>query len=263
MPLLTDQTGSTLPFTHAARRIISLVPSQTELLYELGLDQAVAGITKFCIHPHEWFRTKVRIGGTKQVHMDRIEALAPDLIIANKEENERDQVEALRKKYPVYTSDVHTLPGAYGMIADIGQLTGRQAEAAALVKKIQDRFDTLPVPQRRRRAAYLIWNNPLMTVGGDTFIHHLLEKAGFENIYKHKTRYPVVTIEEIAASGIECLLLSSEPYPFKENHKEYFEQALPTAQVRIVDGELFSWYGSRLLLSPAYFMVLRKELGIA
>ena len=111
------------------RRIISLVPSQTELLYDLGLEEEVVGITKFCVHPPEWFQSKARVGGTKTIHFEKIKALQPDLIIGNKEENEREQIEALAECFPVWMSDIATLEDALDMMLRVGALVDRPEQA--------------------------------------------------------------------------------------------------------------------------------------
>ncbi len=125
------------------QRIVSLVPSQTELLYSLGLDDRVVGITKFCVHPEEWFRTKTRVGGTKTVHIDKVLSLAPNLVIANKEENVKEQVEAIAEKVPVWVSDINNLSDAYHMIAEIGRLTDTEEKASSLAADINRRFTKL------------------------------------------------------------------------------------------------------------------------
>jgi len=173
MPLYTDQCGRSVSITNSPQRIISLVPSQTELLYDLGLDDRVAGITKFCIHPNEWFRSKTRIGGTKTIKMDIIHHLQPDLIIANKEENVREQVEELANKYPVWVSDVNNLEDALEMIAGIGKITSTYEKAEDIARTIRNKFDALtPILQLTapNSTCYLIWKDPYITVGGNTFI---------------------------------------------------------------------------------------------
>lgn len=260
MPVYTDQTGHKIELPALPKRIISLVPSQTELLADLGIDNEVCGITRFCIHPDNWFRTKTRVGGTKQVNISAVRELNPDLIIANKEENVRAQVEELAKHYPVWTSDIRNLNDAYEMIEQLGMITGKETVAREMTMQIKQRFDRLSDwPGPPLKTAYLIWQNPYMTVGGDTFIHSMLELAGFKNIFEKQQRYPEITIDELKKSGCQLLLLSSEPFPFKEKHKQELEKLLPGTKIILVDGELFSWYGSRLLQAPAYFEKLRYE----
>lgn len=250
---LVDQIGNTMRLGTTPRRIVSLVPSQTELLYSLGLEEATVGITKFCVHPLQWFRTKERVGGTKQADIEKIKSLRPDLILANKEENVKEQVEALMNFCPVYTSDVNNLQGAMEMIAQLGLLTGREEKAAGIINTIRQGFASLQPLAQPLRTCYLIWRNPYMTIGGDTFIHDMLNRCGFQNIYQHSLRYPVVDTAALAASGCELVLLSSEPYPFGEKHIEEIRKILPFAKIVLVDGEMFSWYGSRLLQAPQYF----------
>lgn len=244
---------------HKPQRIVSLVPSQTELLHHLGLEEETVGITKFCVHPAGWFKTKTRVGGTKTVKAETINRLNPDLIIANKEENVKEQVEELAKHYPVWLTDVNNLDEALKMIRDIGDLAGKQSLSHTLTQNISNAFDELSNLQTsnpKLKTAYLIWQKPYMTTGGDTFIHDMLTRCGFDNIFADRKRYPETTIEELQAANCQLLLLSSEPYPFKQQHIDELVARLPGCKVLLADGEYFSWYGSRLLNAPGYF----KEL---
>ncbi len=248
------------------RRIVSLVPSQTELLADLGLDDEVVGITKFCVHPEKWFREKSRVGGTKTLNFEKIKNLNPDLIIGNKEENERVQIEELAEYFPVWLSDVRTLEDAYDMMERAGELVGKTAEAKNLIEKISTSFAAHRVPSTVNRppsTVYFIWRKPYMAAGSDTFIDEMLRVAGFENVFSHKKRYPEISLDELAKAKPEVILLSSEPYPFAEKHFESFREVCPQAKVQLVDGEMFSWYGSRLLRSAAYFQKLRETLNLA
>jgi ABC-type Fe3+-hydroxamate transport system substrate-binding protein len=253
MPSFTDQLHRTITLPGIPQRIVSLVPSQTELLYDLGLEAEVAGITKFCIHPESWFRNKKRIGGTKNVHTETVHGLQPDLIIANKEENVKEQVEALAEHYPVWISDVNNLEDACDMIRELGAITGKAARAAAILKDIRHRFTQFQPLSPGLSTAYLIWKNPYMTIGNDTFIHYMLSRCGLQNVFADRTRYPAITVEELQTVNCQLLLLSSEPYPFKQQHIDELQQQLPDTQIMLVDGEMFSWYGSRLLHAPDYF----------
>lgn len=267
MPAFTDQTGRMISLETPPQRIISLVPSQTELLFDLGLDEQIVGITKFCVHPPEWFYTKTRVGGTKKLHIDIIHQLQPDLIIANKEENVKEQVEECAKNYPVWISDVNNLAGAYEMIEQVGIITGRNTQARKITDQIKANFAQLQTINNKLQTSYLIWNDPYMTVGGDTFIHSMLEAAGFKNIFSDKTRYPEVTIEELRIANTstdaqcELLLLSSEPFPFKQKHIDQLQPLLPHTKIMLVDGEMFSWYGSHLLNAPGYFKELQQSIN--
>lgn len=259
----SDARGTNMRhFKQQPARIISLVPSQTELLYHLGLHKEVVGITKFCVHPQEWYRSKTRIGGTKNINLNIITNLKPDLIIANKEENVKEQVEELAEKFPVWVTDVNNLDNALEMIEDFGTLTGKDSAATFLKAHIATGFKNLKSnqPPLKFRVCYLIWKDPYLTVGGDTFIHAMLEQAGVENIFADQKRYPEVTIEMLQSINCDVLLLSSEPYPFAQKHIELLQPQLPYTKIILVDGELFSWYGSRLQWAPAYFRLLYKQI---
>ena len=243
------------------RRIVSLVPSQTELLFYLGLEEEVVGITKFCVRPNSWFLEKTRIGGTKNVDIEVIRRLQPDLIIANKEENSQSQINELSKEFSVWVSDVKTLPDALQMITQIGQITNKTLIANELSDKIEKYFKDISVPPSMRSAAYFIWRNPYMVAGGDTFIHEMLKFAGFYNIFAGQNRYPKVDKAQLADLKPAFILLSSEPYPFKEKHLAELRSICPQSHVLIVDGELFAWYGSRLLFAVDYFKKLQSISG--
>jgi ABC-type Fe3+-hydroxamate transport system substrate-binding protein len=247
-----DQIGQTITYNEYPRRIISLVPSQTELLFDLGLDEEIIGITKFCIHPDKWFRTKQRIGGTKNLQINTIRKLQPDLVIANKEENTKDQIEEIRQFCPVWTSDISNLRGALDMMTLVGQLTNRQNRALELVEQIKLIFKTLPINQSTKKAAYLIWKDPFMAAGGGTFIHNMMQYGGLENVFLHCKRYPVVTLDELRKSSMEIILLSTEPYPFSEKDLAELSIQIPGKKIVLADGEMFSWYGSRLLQTGQY-----------
>lgn len=243
-------------------RIISLVPSQTELLSYLGLEKEVIGITKFCIHPAEWFRNKTRVGGTKKINFKTIQQISPDLIIANKEENVKEQVEKLAEEYNVWVTDVNNLSDSIKMIHDIGNLTGRTEPASVLALQINGGFEKLENicsnSSLLMRAVYFIWKDPYMVAGGDTFINEMMHYCGLENVFADQKRYPQITLDEVKEKNTELILLSSEPYPFKEKDKEQIQKQIDGVKVELVDGEMFSWYGSRLLKSIDYFHKFHK-----
>ncbi|MBB5394562.1 helical backbone metal receptor [Mucilaginibacter sp. AK015] len=259
MPVFYDQMNNAIDLPAAPRRIISIVPSQTELLFYLGLGERVVGVTKFCIHPADKVKQVAKIGGTKQLNIEAIHQLQPDLIVANKEENEQSQVEKLMKHYPVWISDITDLDGALDMITKVGEVTGKLTEALSLSNKISLQFHTLKTGGVKTRVAYLIWRKPYMVAGSGTFINSMLQLCGFENAV-NATRYPELTIEGIKEVNPQVILLSSEPYPFAKKHIDEFKKLLPDAKVMLVDGEMFSWYGSRLLHAPAYFKGLIDKL---
>jgi ABC-type Fe3+-hydroxamate transport system substrate-binding protein len=246
---------------YSPKRIVSLVPSQTELLYHLGLVDAVVGVTKFCVHPKNAWQQKLIVGGTKQLHRSRIDALAPDLIIANKEENTKQEIESLAQHYPVWVTEVHNLPSALGMIADVGVLTNTAPKATELIEQIKTNFCKVAPVATPLKTAYLIWQQPYMAAGAHTFISAMLQCCGFVNLLNHSNRYPTISLAWLQQSGCELLLLSSEPYPFKQKHVAALAALLPHTHIVLVDGEYFSWYGSRLLEAPAYFNQLIAHIN--
>jgi len=255
----TDHLGNTISLRQTPQRIVSLVPSQSELLWDLGLQSRLAGITKFCIHPAAMHRQVVRVGGTKTLHIDKIRALEPDLIIGNKEENERSQIELLQQNFNVWMSDIHTVEDALRTISDIGVLTGTSENATAIAENIRASFAGLP--HLDKTVLYLIWK-PYMAAGRKTFIGDMLSQLGLQNaISDVDSRYPALTPDAIRALNPQLVFLSSEPFPFAENHLEELQLLLPGSQIVLVDGELFSWYGSRLQKSAAYFHSLLSRLS--
>ncbi|MFL5787188.1 MAG: ABC transporter substrate-binding protein [Flavisolibacter sp.] len=258
MGLHVDQMGREVFVENVPKRIISLVPSQTELLYDLGLGQEVIGITKFCVHPDEWFKNKTRIGGTKKLDIEKIKSLHPDLILANKEENTEEQIEELSNYFPVWISDVNNLTDALSMISSVAKITGTTDKGKHIISKIKESFQDLQSAiYNRQSACYLIWQEPYMTVGGDTFISDMMLRAGFENIFRNKNRYPKTSIEELNELPFDVLMLSSEPFPFKQKHVEELQIKLPGKKIMLADGEYFSWYGSRMLGATDYFRSLK------
>jgi ABC-type Fe3+-hydroxamate transport system substrate-binding protein len=254
----TDQLGDFITLSRVPQRIISLVPSQTELLYDLGLDKEVVGITKFCVHPPHWGREKSIVGGTKNFHFDTIRSLMPDLIIGNKEENYKEGIEQLRLEYPVWMSDIVSLDDAMAMISAVGTLTNKTEQAGNIVAKISAAFTEISI-RPPKRVLYLIWRKPWMAAGAQTFIDTMLVRLGLVNCLAASPRYPQLTNDDIIALDADLVFLSSEPYPFNEAHGREIQRLLPAARIVMVDGEMFSWYGSRLMHAPAYFNSL--ELG--
>ena len=241
-------------------RIVSLVPSISELLHFLALEKETVGITKFCIHPNEWYKTKKRIGGTKNLNLKIIRELNPTLIIANKEENIKEQIELLAQEFPVFLTDVNNFDEGIKMIRDISQLTHTQQKANKLIKNINaNRIVSFNL--HKIKVAYLIWKDPYMVAAGNTFIDSMLSTAGLINVYSNKTRYPIVTIDELNNSDAEIILLSTEPYPFKKKHLTELSILFPSKKLFIADGEMFSWYGNRMLNALHYFKDFQKILS--
>jgi ABC-type Fe3+-hydroxamate transport system substrate-binding protein len=261
---LTDQLGIQHTVDTQLVRIVSLVPSQTELLYDLGLEDNIVGITKFCVHPVHFKATKTIVGGTKNVKFDKIKSLQPDIIICNKEENTKEIVEELSAICPVWVTDIYTIEDNLQMISDFGQLFNKRTEAQKWIDKINfayQNFKQFIQDKPTKKAAYFIWANPYMVAGNQTFINELLQLNRFENIYKEKEgRYPEIELKKIRLEGDpDYVFLSSEPFPFKDEHAFEIGRFTHHAKTVFVDGEMFSWYGSRLLKAFAYFKVLHNK----
>lgn len=237
-------------------KIVSLVPSITETLFDFRLTKhEVIGRTKFCIHPRNLVAEVPIIGGTKNIHIDKILALKPDLIIANKEENEKLQVGELAKTCRVWVTDISTMKDNENFLWEMGMVLKKRATAEQFIHQMKTIFPEFKI-NKKRKVAYLIWQNPMMSIGGDTFINTILEEIGFENILKHKKRYPQISLEEIRDA--DYLFLSSEPFPFSEKHVLGFQERLPNTKVILVDGEAFSWFGTHLLQCGDYFKNLQR-----
>jgi ABC-type Fe3+-hydroxamate transport system substrate-binding protein len=254
-----DQLGCEVLIPAPPKRIISLVPSQTELLADLGLEDQIIGITKFCVHPPAWRNQKSIIGGTKKFDIKIIKDLNPDLIIGNKEENYLEGIEQLKKIAPVWMSDIVTLEDSMQMILELGKITDRQEISQLLTSRILASFNSLE-HARPKTVLYLIWYNPWMAVGAETFIHTMLRKVGLKNCLKNISRYPQLSNEEIKSLNPDFIFLSSEPFPFRKKHADELQQCLPATKIISVDGEMFSWYGSRLRLFAEYFNTAIRPL---
>ena len=258
-----DQLGNTIQINFPPQRIVSLVPSQTEFLFDIGLDAEIVGITRFCIHPAQKVQNKTKIGGTKKFNIERIKSLNPDLIIGNKEENYELGIKELSAHFPVWISDIFSLKDAYSMMRELGRITGKYVEADTLATSIKEQFSSFDTGiverENERSCAYFIWRKPYMVAGKGTFIDSMLQRCGLENAFRLE-RYPEVNVETLVNANPDVILLSSEPYPFKEKHINELKAIVPHAKIKLVDGELFSWYGSRLLHAPKYFEQLINDL---
>ena len=261
---LKDQLNREIKLNTIPKRIVSLVPSQTELLVDLGLEDSIVGITKFCVHPTHLRKEKRIVGGTKQVHYDRISALQPDIILCNKEENTKEMVEALEKIAPVHVSDIFTIEDTITLMTQYGKLFSVEEKAlevttqlTQLVSGFKDYIKDIPPI----KVAYFIWRKPWMVAGHTTIINHLLALNKFDNVFGDTPRYPEVVIEQLKTTHQpDVIFLSSEPYPFKEKHIIELQEILTNAKIILVDGEYFSWYGTRLLGAFEYFKGLHRSL---
>lgn len=257
MKTVSDHLGREVSFTFPPKKIVSLCPAITETMYRMELQDEIVGRTRFCIHPQPDVKNAMNIGGTKDLHIERIHELKPDLIIAEKEENTKEMVAELEPHYPVFVFEIQTFSEALRMIHDVGMITGREDQASSLVQKIEAKFLALP-DQSGSRIAYVIWKKPYMVVGKNTYIQSLLDKMGFVNPFtKYEGRYPAITEDDLQAASLDYLFLATEPYPFKEKDLPDFKELLPKTIPLIVDGEMF-WYGGMMLEAASYF---KKKFG--
>ena len=261
---LKDQLSRIVFFEKRPRRIISLVPSQTELLHDLGLEDNIVGITKFCVHPFHYKSEKQVVGGTKQIKIDKIKSLKPDVILCNKEENTKTIVEACEQICSVHVSDIYSIQDTVELISQYALMFNKPKEAAKIIDKIQFNFKVFQSFIKDKpiiKVAYFIWRNPWMVAGNKTFINYLLKLNRYKNSYDNLERYPEVDISKIKEEGDpELIFLSSEPYPFNEKHALEIGRVSQHSRIIFVDGEYFSWYGSRLIKAFSYFKTLRNRL---
>ncbi len=245
-----DQLKRKIVLSSAPQRIVSLVPSQSELLCFLGLEEQIVGVTAYCVEPPGLLENKTVVGGTKNFDIQKILALDPDLVIANKEENPPGLVEALAAEVPVWVSDVNSLHTAREMILGIGALCRRSEAALQLVQQIDHDWAQLPRLARPLRFLFVIWKDPYMVASRDTYISQLLKSAGFENACQDTNgRYPTMDETAIAKSDAEVVFLTSEPYCFSTAELFYLSDKYDKKEYRIVNGQNFSWYGSRIIQS--------------
>ncbi len=260
--VFTDHLGRLCHIPYPPQRIISLCPSITETLVKLGAGPRLVGRTRFCIHPNDDVATIAKVGGTKSVKYDKIERLQPDLIIAEKEENTLPMIEQLESKYPVYVTDVNNLEEGYRLILDVGKLIGAEDKASEMEQEARNSINRSgKISRNLGSVLYLIWKEPWMVAGQNTFIHDVLTHAGFNNLGQQllTSRYPEVTKEIIEQLNPDWIMLSSEPYRFKTKHLEEINDWLPRSRVILVEGEMFSWYGSRMILAGDYLLSLQNS----
>ena len=264
MKTIKDQIGREIVIKHTPKRIVSLVPSQTELLCDLALENELVGVTKFCVHPFHLKSTKTIVGGTKKVDFDKIRALNPDFIVGNKEENTYALLPELEKIAPTYYSDVKSIQDCLNLIFELGMVLGRRTESSNLIDKLHFKlndFNEFIKTKEPKKVAYFIWANPWMVAGNSTFINELLQLNKFTNIYGDLDSYPKVELNRIRHEGDpEVVFLSSEPYKFNDAHAFEIGTYANRSTTVFVNGEFFSWYGSRLLKAFDYFKQLHKRL---
>jgi ABC-type Fe3+-hydroxamate transport system substrate-binding protein len=226
-------------------RIVSAVPSLTEYLYSLGLEEEVLGITKFCVHPKKWFQTKQRVGGTKNISIEKTLALQPHVIIASKEENIEVQMLALAEHCTVILTNISTVENSFEQLTALANALKKQVEGQKIVQAIQQKIKEY-TNTKKGTALYCIWKDPYLFAGKDTYIHSMMQVCGYSNIVE-TNRYPEINMGDIQKLAPQHLLLSSEPYPFAQKHIDELKHLLPNTNIELVDGELYSWYGSRII----------------
>jgi iron complex transport system substrate-binding protein len=251
-----DHLSRKVTFNYPPKRIVSLVPSISELIVDLGLENELVGITKYCVHPSNLLKSKTIVGGTENIDIELITSLNPDIIIANREENNKSDIAKIND-YPVFVSYIKTFDEALSFITDIGHLTNKEKQSHDIVNKIIQGFKNLDSNKSNNKAAYIIWKEPFITVNNNTFTHSMLEKAGFDNVFSDlKEAYPKITKEDILQANPDYILLASEPYPFNNKHVDEYSLLFKNSKILPVDGEIFSWYGSHLIKAPQYFKQL-------
>ena len=256
MAARVDASGVAVELPRPPRRIVSLVPSTTEILCALGLGEALVGITVYCVEPRDVVRGKTRIGGEKNPDLEKIRTLEPDLVIANIEENVRDDIDRLRAwSIPVWVTYPRTVAEGIQLIGELGELTGSPARAAELLRDIEPLHERVRMATARRPPVtvfYPIWRGPYMTINGDTYIHDMLKVCGARNIFAERPeRYPTVTLDEVAARRPDVILLPDEPFRFRRTHLADFVKytdvpAVRDGRIHLVDGKPFSWHGPRI-----------------
>jgi len=240
-------------------RIVSLVPSTTETLFALGAGGRVRGVTRFCVHPKEARELARVVGGTKNPSLETILALEPDLVVANQEENRKEDVERLRDRVPVQLFFPMSVGDAVADIRSLGRLLGDPEAALPLADEIERELASLRAAEWRPvRYLYFIWRRPYMVAGPETFIEALLAECGLVNAApRDRGRYPELGADEIPRCRADVLLLSSEPFPFEEKHRA---ELGTDSEVHLVDGELLSWHGARLRLGLPYLRSVVEKI---
>lgn len=255
---MKDHVGRQINCPDNPHRIISICPAITETLFALDIGQNVIGRTKYCIFPEDKVEQVPIVGGTKEVNVDLIKQLAPDLIIAEKEENTAAIVEQLEKIAPVFVAEVQSIEDSYRLIETLGMLTNKEELSEIIVHQAREEFSQL-ANIANGHIAYAIWRKPYMVVGKTTYINSVLTHIGFNNPFTRKDgRYPAVSVEALQEVALDYLLLASEPFPYSEKHIAEFQAFLPETNIILVDGEMF-WYGAKMLDAARYLAELVKS----
>lgn len=257
MKTFIDQTGREIQIADKLNSIVSLVPSLTELLFFFKMDDKITGITDFCVHPADKTEKIIKVGGPLNFSIEKIKALKPDLIVASKSENNKQKILELAKNFPVFISDVKNLEDAYKLIEKLGNICNQTELAQNLTQNLASGFDRLSTPLAVS-AVYLVWEKPYIVAGNETFIHDILKNIGIDNSFVHLKGYQKIIGKQLSEIKADILLLPSEPYAFDKSHIEHYKKLLPDSKILLVDGQLFCWYGNRLLLAINYLKNLKS-----
>ena len=247
----------------APERIVSLVPSLTEALFAFGAGERVVGRTRYCLWPPRAVGKVPTVGGTKKVDVPRLLELEPDLVVAVREENSRENVEMIQGSgVPVFVGAPESVEGALWLLRELARVVEAPRTEAVLnpIERVYGRLREGGGRVQSRRVFVPIWKNPYMSVGSDTYAHDVLETCGGENVCGGSTRYPVLTLEEVEAAQPEIVLLPDEPYPFSaEDLEDFYALDIPAAhsdRIHLVDGKLLTWYGPRMASSLSQLAAL-------
>lgn len=240
-----DQLGREVVLPQMPKRIICLVPSITELVSYFEMEDEVVGITKFCIYPTTWFQSKERVGGTKNIDIEKVKSLQPDLIIGNKEENTKKDIEALLAYAPVWMSDVNSIQDSFDLISSLAEIFNKVDKGQNLIGNLKNYFLSHASEGAGKSVLYFIWHSPGFVAGKNTYVDSYLSAIGYQNCVS-MGRYP--EINALESLDPDVVLLSSEPFPFKAYHVAFYMDLFPNAEIKLVDGERYSWYGIRTLL---------------
>ena len=254
--ILTDDIKRTVNFLSPPATIVSLCPSVTETLCDLGLSEKIIGITDYCIHPKDIVKNINKVGGTKTVSITKVKTLKPEIIFAVKEENSKKTIKILSEIFPCYVFDINSFSDALKMINTLGEIFSKTKNATSLSENIVKAFSKIQVTKQHVDYLYFVWKNPWMVAGNNTYIESLLSKFYLKNII-NKSKYPKIELKNIS-SDPQIIFLPSEPYKFSKTDKMELQKVFPKSKILLVNGEMFSWYGSRMVKAAVYIEKLLK-----
>jgi ABC-type Fe3+-hydroxamate transport system substrate-binding protein len=251
---ITDHLNRTVILKSKPERVVSMVPSLTETLADLGLAENLVAVTRFCKYPSNVVNTLPKIGGPKNINLEKIIDLKPDFVVAVKEENNKKQVLSLAEHVPVFVFDINTLEDSFDMLQLLGTIFEIQEISAQWIKRIKEKLEILKPSVVAEKTLYMIWKKPWMAAGKSTFIGSMMQVAGFNNLISG--RYPEISENEMRKA--DAILLATEPYHFNENDRKQLQEMFSGTRVIIVDGEMFTWYGTHMLKAFDYFTSFRQ-----